>query len=166
MRHTDRFDSLINYWATRHGVDWLLIKAQIMQESSMNPMAVSSCGAMGLMQLMPSTAIELKVSNVFDPDSNLCGGISYLKTQLDHFPEIIDETERIKFALAAYNAGRGNINKAISLCVHSGKNQDWQQWDIVAGRLKEITGKHSEETLNYVSRILKYLETFQKERPQ
>lgn len=152
MNHSDRFDSLIQYWAGAHGLDWRLIKAQVRQESAMNPLAVSPCGAEGLMQLMPATAAELKVSNSFDPDSNLRGGCSYLREQYRRFPEIEDPEERWKFALGAYNAGRGNINRAIAAA--RVRRLNWQAWDVVASVLPQITGRRSEETIGYVDKII------------
>lgn len=111
MNAADRWDSLIQYWAEKAwpGVDWLLIKCQIRRESAFNPKIVSSCGAVGLMQIMPATGQYLGVSRdkLFDPESNLKTGIAYLKQQYERFPEIPDQQERLQFALASYNGGRG-----------------------------------------------------------
>ena len=62
-----------------------LVRAVIQVESAFNPVAVSTKGAMGLMQLMPATAVELGVANPFDPDQNIRGGVQYLRRLLDRF---------------------------------------------------------------------------------
>lgn len=173
MLHADRFDSLIQYWAGALCVnraasvagksaeiliiDWLLIKAVCDQESGMNPLAVSECGAMGLMQLMPATAEELNITAPFDVDSNLRGGISYLREQYRRFPEIPDDLERWRFALAAYNAGRGTINHAIQheIIDHGKAGGTWQQWCNVVDELPEIQSRdNAKQTTDYVEKII------------
>jgi hypothetical protein len=86
-----------------HGVDPMLVRALIQVESNYKPRARSPRGAMGLMQLMPSTAREYKVRNPFDPRANIEGGIKHLKTLIDRFG--------VELALAAYNAGEGAVKK-------------------------------------------------------
>lgn len=87
-----------------HGVDPLLVRALIQVESGYRPTARSHKGAMGLMQLMPSTAREYKVHNPYEPRANIEAGIKHLKT-------LIDRLGSVALGLAAYNAGEGAVKK-------------------------------------------------------
>ena len=99
------YDASINQHARNQGVAADLVRAVIQVESAFNPMAISNKGAMGLMQLMPATALELGVRNPFDPDQNIRGGVTYLKQLLTRYDQ------KVELALAAYNAGIGNVEK-------------------------------------------------------
>jgi len=119
-----KFDSLIQKWAELYQFPWRFIKAQVWQESAFDPSAVSPCAAQGLLQLMPETAKEMAQgaggkeqgeTNFFEPDINISLGVKYDRWLFDRFPEIPNEEERRKFALAAYNGGRGYVNKAIGI---------------------------------------------------
>lgn len=89
----------------KYNVPVNLLKAVAKVESGFKANAVSRCGAQGIMQLMPSTAASLGVQNAFDPEQNIMGGAKYLRWMLDRYD---GDTE---LALAAYNAGSGNVAK-------------------------------------------------------
>ncbi len=97
--------SIVKSISAIYGINPLLIMAVIREESGGNTHAVSSAGAQGLMQLMPSTAAELGVTDAFNAEQNVHGGIAYLSYLLKLF------NNNIPFALAAYNAGPNAVKQ-------------------------------------------------------
>jgi soluble lytic murein transglycosylase-like protein len=148
---------LVNRIAEKNNVPEKLFQKLIKTESGFDPDAKSSRGAMGLGQLMPSTAKELglnlkkdhSIGSVLHPESNLDASARYLKKLFDKYKneEGISDNEAWNFAAGAYNAGMGNIAKAIV------KAGTVSKWDQVAAILPEITGKYSSETIRYVNRL-------------
>jgi soluble lytic murein transglycosylase-like protein len=104
-RRAEEFEPLILQHAAAHSVRADLVRAVIQAESAFNPRARSHKGAMGLMQLMPATAAELGVTDPYDPDQNIGGGVTYLKSLL------LKYSHNEELALAAYNAGPGAVEK-------------------------------------------------------
>ncbi len=98
--------AMIERVAREQDIDAKIIRAVVEAESDYKVDDVSDKGAKGLMQLMPDTAREMGVSNPFDPYENLTGGTKYLKQMIARYPG------RFDLALAAYNAGPGNVDKA------------------------------------------------------
>ena len=127
------FESLINAASQRFGVAADLIKAVIQAESSFDPLAVSSAGAKGLMQLMDRTSQSLGVADPFDPAQNIEGGTRYLSALLNKY------NGQVAVALAAYNAGPGRIDRL-------GITTDAQ--------LYEKYGLLPKETQSYVRKVL------------
>jgi soluble lytic murein transglycosylase-like protein len=105
LETNSRFDPLIQKVAKEQGVDVTLVRAVIQVESGYEPRARSSSGAVGLMQLMPSTARQYGVTprRLYDPKANIEAGIKHLKSLMDHLP--------LHLALAAYNAGEGAVQR-------------------------------------------------------
>ena len=105
-RYTDSdYGYLVRRYARKYGLRESLVYAVIMAESDGKPYAVSRAGARGLMQLMPGTAAEMNVTNMFDPAQNIAGGTQYLAGLLKAFDN------NLSLALAAYNAGPATVRK-------------------------------------------------------
>src|SRR5437764_7838835 len=121
-----KYDKVIVEAAKKFDVDAALISAVIKAESDFNPREYSNKGAQGLMQLMPGTASRFGVYDAWDPAANIYGGVRYLRWLLEKFEGNAD------FAVAAYNAGEGNV---------------WKYNGIPPFR----------ETINYVNRIAKHI---------
>jgi soluble lytic murein transglycosylase-like protein len=103
--NTDAYKDEIARAAADYGVDIALLRAVIHAESAFNPLAISNKGARGLMQLMPETAGDLGVTDVFDAAQNIRGGARYLAQLLKNF------NGDVQLATAAYNAGINAVQK-------------------------------------------------------
>lgn len=96
---------IINAACDRHGIDPALVHAIVKVESDFNPYALSRKGAMGLMQLMPQTAVDMNVRNTFNPHENIDGGVRYLRYLIDRYEG------NLPLALAAYNSGESAVKR-------------------------------------------------------
>lgn len=105
IRGSDYYNDIIYSTSDKYNIEPSLIKAVITAESNWKPTAVSTKGAIGLMQLMPSTATDMLVSNPYDPEENIEGGTKYLRYLLDRF------NGDMTLALAAYNSGPETVRK-------------------------------------------------------
>jgi soluble lytic murein transglycosylase len=105
-RSGNDFSYIIRKKSRKYNIEPSIIKAVITAESNWNPRAVSKKGAIGLMQLMPSTARDMQINNPYDPEENIEAGTRYLRFLLDKFEG------NLTLALAAYNAGPGKIEKS------------------------------------------------------
>ena len=121
------YDNLIKSNAANLGWDWRLLASQVYQESRFDPNATAWTSAQGLMQLMPSTAAELGISNPSQPEESLEGGVRYLIQLRRAFESVPDSLQRTKFTLAAYNCGLGHVQDAQRLAELQGL--DPNRWD-------------------------------------
>jgi soluble lytic murein transglycosylase-like protein len=104
-RKATAYDALIAEHSAQHALNPDFVRAVIQAESAFNPQARSIKGAMGLMQLMPATAAEYRVTNAYDPVQNIRAGVAYLKSLMTRF------NDDVSLALAAYNAGPNAVEK-------------------------------------------------------
>lgn len=147
------FDEILNYQMPTSGVSTQslieqqtpLVKAIVMTESGGDPMATSKAGAQGLMQLMPATAKELGVTDPMDPQQNIEAGSRYINTLLTRY-----DGNKMK-ALAAYNWGMGNLDKAM-------RKANVNSWPALVRKLgvrsKSNPGGIPKETVEYVKKVM------------
>ena len=161
------YDALLKAHAPGIGWDWRLLASQMYQESRFEPDARSWAGAQGLLQIMPATARELGIADVWDPEQNVAGAVRYLDWLDRHFwrERIADPTERTKFILASYNAGAGHVMDAQRLAEAEGGDPtrwaDVAYWLLQKSRAEvyrrpEVRHGYCRglEPVTYVSRIL------------
>ncbi|MGH9322488.1 MAG: transporter substrate-binding domain-containing protein [Vicinamibacteria bacterium] len=118
------YDDIIRKYSKRYGLDWRLMAAQAYQESLFDPRAESWAGARGLFQLLPSTGLELGFEDLHDPDSGIHAGIRYMHHTFTRLESRIPLKHRLRFALAAYNAGFGHLQDARRLAAEKGLDPD------------------------------------------
>lgn len=166
------YDSIVREQADSTGNDWRLLSSIIYKESRFHMEARSHRGASGLMQMMPSTALALGVTDLTDPEQSVKAGALYINRLKRHFRKnSANNDELLKFTLAAYNAGMGRIDECISYAESRGMNTS--VWDSIVVVIPEMsdslivasgTLKYGQfkgtETINYVNSVLKLYEDF------
>lgn len=130
LKRLEQYNDIISEASAKYGVSENIIKSVILTESAAKENAISKAKAKGLMQLMDFTAKDMGVKNVWDPRENIMGGTKYLSQLIEKY------NGNLEFALAAYNAGPGNVNKYNGI-------------------------PPFEETQNYVKRVKSYLSHFE-----
>ncbi|GHH02950.1 transporter substrate-binding domain-containing protein [Comamonas sp. JC664] len=114
------YDGLVQSYAARYGLDWRLMVAQMFQESRFDPKARSFVGAQGLFQVMPTTGKELGFVELEDPEQGIHAGVKYMHQMLGRIAPEIPFKQRLRFALASYNAGLGHVLDARRLATELG----------------------------------------------
>ncbi|MFN8092839.1 MAG: transglycosylase SLT domain-containing protein [Vicinamibacteria bacterium] len=156
---SERYDNTFRKYSKRFfgaGFDWKVFKAQAIVESNLNPEARSFVGAVGLMQLMPSTfgAVQTKnpeLQSIDDPEWNIAAGIQYDRQLWSSWSDHESAPDRIRFTLGAYNAGRVTLLRAQDKARAERLDENaWSSIEIVAPKVPRW--RHG-ETLSYVRRI-------------
>jgi membrane-bound lytic murein transglycosylase MltF len=152
-----KFLALIQFfqkYGDQYDVDWLLMAAQGYQESQLNQAVKSPVGAIGVMQIMPSTGKDLNVGDIGQVEPNIHAGIKYMRWMIDQYydNEPMTNLDKALFAFASYNAGAGRISQLRKEAAR--RNLDPNVWfhnvEYVAAE------KIGAETVTYVSHIYKY----------
>jgi len=121
------YDDLFYKYSDEINWDWRLLSAQAYQESHFKPNLTSWAGAVGLMQVLPTTAKSYGITKLQHPESNVRAGVRYLNYLIDFWEQIPDSTQRVKFVLASYNAGPGHVADARRLAEKYGKDPNiWE----------------------------------------
>lgn len=150
---------LFQQHAAENDLDWLMLAAQGYQESRLDQSVVSSVGAVGIMQLLPSTGLDMGVEDVGILEANIEAGARYVRFLMDEFFDdpAIDDNNRLLFALAAYNAGPGRVRNLRREAAERGL--DPNRW---FNHVERITAERvGRETITYVSNIAKYYVAYQ-----
>lgn len=168
------YDDIIKKNAELINWDWKLIASVAYQESQFMPDRNSWAGASGLMQIMPATARELGVTDPYNPEQSLRGGVKYLGQMVESHENITDSIQRIKFALGSYNCGLYHVKDAQKLAEKQGLNPLVWDDNVELALLDLSFPEHynkpfikygyvrGEEPYNYVKEIFKRYDHYQK----
>jgi membrane-bound lytic murein transglycosylase F len=148
--------------------DWRFFKAQAIAESKLSPKARSNHGAIGLMQILPSTFDELKRKNpsiqgsITDPRANIAAGIYYNSLLWAEWARKRSFNDRLNFMFASYNAGKHTILTAQQIAIDRGLNP--YAWNSIAKILPEVNGPKSRETVSYIQKIHNITEKIRRQK--
>jgi membrane-bound lytic murein transglycosylase F len=170
-----KYDDLIKKYLEDLNWDWLIVASQIFQESQFDPNANSWAGAIGLMQLLPSTAKMYGITDLYNPESNIRAGTKFLSYLDSYWRKFIpDSLEIIKFVLASYNIGLGHIQDAQNLSKKYGADPFVWNDNVEYYLLKKSKPKYyndevvkngysrGRETVDYVNEIFERYEHYKK----
>jgi membrane-bound lytic murein transglycosylase MltF len=163
-KHRKRFErtaKLIQRYAAQYDFDWLMIAAQAFQESRFDQSKRSASGAVGIMQILPSTAADpaVGIPDVSTAENNVKAGVKYLRFLHDRYysdPEIAP-LDQLLLSLAAYNAGPGNVARARRKAAQLGFDPNRWFGHVEVGMFRSVSG----EPVSYVRNIYKYYVTYQ-----
>ena len=160
FNRSTKFDQHFSKYSKRYfgvGFDWSYFKAQAIAESGLRETARSPVGAVGIMQIMPSTFEDIRRSNpgiagaLTEARWNIAAGVWYNRQNFTIWKASRPFEDKLKFMFGSYNAGRGSVLRAQRLALSEGL--DGTLWSSIEARLSAVTGRHSQETLGYVRRI-------------
>ena len=159
MARFTQLADLFRKYAGRYDLDWLLLTAQGYQESRLDHSARSPAGAVGVMQLLPSTGAEMEVGDVMELDNNIHAAAKYVRFMIDRYyddPEIAEE-DRVLLALASYNAGPRRVRELRAEARKQGldPNRWFDHVEVIAAQ------RIGRETVDYVRNIYKYYVAYQ-----
>jgi len=170
----DIYDEIIKKYATKFLLDWLKIKAQIKVESDFIFSAKSKVGAIGLMQIMPKTnewlnnidkERKIKEEELFEPDNNIYRGCFYMHWLMNKLNKYNDNEKYVwELALASYNCGLGNVQKAINKYLEKNKNALNIFWNDIKNYLPSETMSEAskKQVIDYVAKIKKVYEEYKR----
>ena len=171
------FDEWFRREGRRQQIDWRLLASIARQESTFDTEGESWAGAIGLMGLLPSTAVSLgvKEDDLFDPELNIRAGAEYLRHLLNVFDDVPDPDERLKIALAAYNGGMGHVTDARALAEKYGADKNVWVGNVEKYiHLKRLEQYYTDpvcksgyfrgdETINYVTQVISRWEYYREQ---
>jgi membrane-bound lytic murein transglycosylase MltF len=148
----DRYGPLLRRYADLHRFDWLKMAAVAYQESGLNHERVSSAGAVGVMQVLPTTAAYLGFANPRDLEQNVHAGITYMALLRERVPEARTADAHFDFCLAAYNMGRGRLRQMRREARERGLDPDVWFDNVELVTLERV----GQEPVRYVANVNKY----------